>query len=96
MGVLVVKAAGDALIDAGIASGDELICLTEFQSGALRNGQLVLVRLPLAGLCARFWFCFDGQEALLRAANPRYEDLIVRVGVVKVWAVVIRSIKNWG
>lgn len=86
--VATVEVSGDSLKDEGIFDGDKLVCKRIFDAPEIRSGRLVVACLP-TGRCVVKRIYFEGNQIILRSANPAYADMIfgpdeIRVdGIVK-------------
>lgn len=93
-----VRVAGDSLRDDGILDGDRVTCRRNFEMSEVKNGRLVIARIPEGGLVIKHFYIIDnGQEACvsLRAANPAYDDLNYELGEVEIKALVVESVRRW-
>jgi SOS-response transcriptional repressor LexA len=92
------RVCGDSLVGDGIFDGDRVTCRLNFELAEVRDGRLVVARLPCGALVLKhIHFVDDGQTLRVRlvSANPDYEDLEYEFGEVDVRAVVIESVRSW-
>lgn len=85
--VATAEVCGDSLIDEGIFDGDKLICKVIFDASEIRPGRLVVVRIPTGRSVVKRIF-FDGENVLLRSANPAYEDMVFEKDSIQVEGIV--------
>jgi SOS-response transcriptional repressor LexA len=93
-----IRVAGDSLRDDGIFDGDRVTCRRNFEMSEVKNGRLVVARIPEGGLVIKHFYLFDSgcePRVLLRSANSNYEDLDYELGEVEIKAIVIESVRSW-
>ncbi len=92
------RVCGDSLRDDGIMDGDRVTCRLNFEMSEVKNGKLVIAKLPCGGLVLKhFYLLDDGQnvKVLLMSANPAYPDLEYEIDDVEVKAIVMESVRSW-
>ncbi len=96
-GDLLVSAriSGDSLRNDGIHDGDRITCRTNFVLSEIRNGRLVVVKLPCSGLVVKHFHLQENRMVLLRSANPKYKDLPFDLDEIEIKAVVLESTRIW-
>lgn len=67
---------GDSMVGAGISEGDIVICK---QAEVAAHGQIVVALVNADETTLKFYIKENG-KAVLRAANPRYEDIDIKPG----------------
>lgn len=72
-GLFTLKIRGDSMTGAGILDGDIVIVR---QQSTARNGEIVVAIINGEGTLKRY--IHESDHVILRAENPRYEDIIVR------------------
>jgi len=68
---------GDSMIDACIADGDMVLMEPIKDSFSLKNGTIVSALVPGLGTTLKYFFKKDN-EIILQAANPNYEDIVIK------------------
>ncbi len=71
-----LKVQGDSMIGAAIADGDVVILRQEFDPQAVKSGQIVAARVETQTTLK--YFCQEGEQIILRPANPNYPPIPVR------------------
>lgn len=84
----IVRVVGDSMVNAGISHGDEIIVDRSLEPEygdvviALLDGDLTVKRLQR-----------DAYGVVLRAANPKYEDIrVAELSELRIWGVVTRCL----
>jgi len=93
-----VTVSGDSLIDDRIYDGDRLTLRLNFEMAEVRNGRLVVVKLPCGALTVKHFYLVDDgtrPKVILRAANPQYLDHEYDPDEIEVKALVIESVRGW-
>ena len=86
----VMRAAGDAMVGAGIANGDVLLVDRAITPA---NGNIVIAAVDGELTCRRLWK--QGRQMKLQAAGPDVADIIPGDGErLEVWGVVTTVIKS--
>jgi len=86
---------GDSLIEDGVLDGDYAICRTNFELSEVRQGRLVIVRLPDAELTIKKIYLLENGIVRLAAANRKYEDLYFELDEIEIKALVIETVRRW-
>lgn len=93
-GLITLTVSGDSLRDMGIHDGDDLYCRVNIEKSDIKNGRLVVARIPGFELVVKFFYEYNN-KIVLRSANPHYQDLIFEKELVEIKAVVVKSVKTW-
>lgn len=86
---------GDSLIEDGVVDGDRAICRTNFDLTEIKNGRLVIVKLPDARLTIKKFFLLENGWVRLAAANRNHKDLFFALEDVEIKALVIETVRSW-
>lgn len=86
---------GNSLEEDGIRDGDRLTCRTNFDLSEIRNGRLVIVKLPCGNLTVKKFYLLEGGVIKLRAGNSSHNDMYYELEDIEVKAIVIESVRSW-
>ncbi len=92
------RVCGDSLRDDRIFDGDRVTCRVNFELSEVKNGKLVIAKLPCGALVIKHFYVLDdgaSVKVLLISANSDYADLEFEIDEVEVKAIVVESIRSW-
>lgn len=84
-----VIVSGDSLIEDDIRNGDFLICRTNFEFSEIRNGSLIVAKLPSGELTIKKFYLNNDNTVTLRAANSHYKDQTFKPHEIEIQAVAL-------
>jgi SOS-response transcriptional repressor LexA len=96
--IVSVTVSGDSLIDDHIYDGDRLTLRLNFEMSEVKDGRLVVAKLPCGSLTVKhIHFVDDGSDmkVLLKPANPTYPELEYDPDEVEIKALVLESVRSW-
>lgn len=87
------QVSGDSMAGEGILDGDRIVCKVRFEASEIRNGKLVVARLPTGRSVVKRIY-FEGDRVILRSSNPQYDDMVFDRDVIHVEALVKELVRN--
>jgi SOS-response transcriptional repressor LexA len=93
--IVSARVSGDSLAGDFIFDGDRVAVRLNFEMSEVRQGRLVVVRLPCGALALKHFYLTGDGRVRLESRNPAYEDMHFELGEVEVKALVIESVRTW-